>query len=277
MRRVVTFTSGIAGVCLVTLTAWPFLQSRKAEAPAPDSNQHSLATIHPQSSAVQETAPTESTILGYTKRKTPIKALFIGSGKTRVIVLGAIHGDEPSSASVVEAFATRVAKDQFIKDMTVIVIPALNPEGLQSESRTNHSGVDINRNFPAKTWQPGANQARYYPGKKPSSEPETRAIIALIQKSSPSLIISVHAPLNCVNWDGPGQTIAASMAEANGYPMCQDIGYPTPGSLGSYAGKDLNIPVLTLELREARSSDKITEEGVVALQAAIKWLAMNRN
>ena len=67
------------------------------------------------------------------------------------------------------------------------------------------------------------------------------------------------------------------MAEANGYPMCQDIGYPTPGSLGSYAGKDLNIPVITLELREARSSDKITEEGVVALQAAIKWLAMNRN
>ena len=270
MRRLITITSMIAGACVLALAVWPIVQSRKAQGPV-----HSSELVRANASQLELTLPAESKILSYTNRKTPIKALFVGSGKKRVIVLGAIHGDEPSSASVVESFATRVAKNEFIKNMTVIVIPVLNPDGLRTESRTNHSGVDINRNFPATSWRAEAKRTRYYPGEKPSSEPETRAIIELIQKWSPSLIISVHAPLHCVNWDGPAQTIAMSMAEANGYPLCEDIGYSTPGSLGSYAGKDLNIPVITLELREARSSDKLIEEGIMALQAAIKWFALN--
>jgi murein peptide amidase A len=76
-----------------------------------------------------------------------------------------------------------------------------------------------------------------------------------------------------VNWDGPAQKVAEVMAKANGYPVCKDIGYPTPGSLGSYAGKDLNIPIITLELRDARESKEIISEGVTALKAAIKWVA----
>jgi len=250
------------------------VQSRRAQAPVQDSSQRTSAPVRPQTSDLQAT---ETRILGYTKRKTPIKGFFVGRGKRHVIVLGAIHGDEPSSAAVVESFVTLVAKNEFIKEMTVIVIPVLNPDGLSNESRTNHSGVDINRNFPAASWQPGSKRARYNPGEKPSSEPETRVMIELIKKWSPSLIISVHAPLHCVNWDGPAQMVAASMAEADGYPICEDIGYPTPGSLGSYAGKDLNIPVITLELSDARSSDKIIEEGITALQAAFKWLMINPN
>jgi protein MpaA len=277
MRKVLTVTSVITAVCVVALCVRAFVQPGGAQVPVFNTSQPSVVRVLAQTSESIAPLETEWKILGYTERKTPIKGLFVGRGKRHVIVLGAIHGDEPSSAAVVESFATLAAKNESSKDMTVIVIPVLNPDGFQAGSRTNHSGVDINRNFPAQNWERGSRRARYYPGEQASSEPETRAMIELIKDTSPVLIISVHAPLFCVNWDGPAQKIAEKMAEANQYPLCEDIGYSTPGSLGSYAGKDLSIPVITLELREAHSSDKLIDEGVAALQAAIKWVAVNPN
>jgi len=38
------------------------------------------------------------------------------------------------------------------------------------------------------------------------------------------------------------------MGERNGYPVSASIGYPTPGSLGTYAGVERKIPIITLEL-----------------------------
>jgi len=38
------------------------------------------------------------------------------------------------------------------------------------------------------------------------------------------------------------------VAGASGWPVRADIGYPTPGSLGSWLGLDRGLPVLTLEL-----------------------------
>jgi len=49
---------------------------------------------------------------------------------------------------------------------------------------------------------------------------------------------------------------AAEMARATGYPLKESIGYETPGSLGSYAGRDLGIPSITIEIeRDATEPD----------------------
>jgi protein MpaA len=277
MKKILILTSLVAGLCLVALSVWVFTQSRQKHALLSDSNQRVASEPGVASSHSESVARTEVKIVGYTKRNTPIKGFYVGEGKKYVMVLGAIHGNEPSSASVVESFASVIARSDAIKDLTIIVIPVVNPDGLRSQTRTNDNGVDVNRNFPATNWKAESKGARYYPGAKPSTEPETRAIIELIQKSPPALIISVHAPFHCVNWDGPAQKIAEVMAQASGYPVCADIGYPTPGSLGSYVGKDLNIPIITLELRDARSSEEVTAEGVTALEAAIKWVAVSLN
>ena len=34
------------------------------------------------------------------------------------------------------------------------------------------------------------------------------------------------------------------------YPIEESIGYPTPGSFGTYAGVERNIPIITLEMDE---------------------------
>ncbi|MEO8168307.1 MAG: M14 family zinc carboxypeptidase, partial [bacterium] len=99
--------------------------------------------------------------------------------------------------------------------------------------RTNARGVDINRNFPTKNWSPVAANNRYSPGPSPSSEPETRLVMDLIAQYEPRLIISIHGDLHMINYDGPAKEIAERM---------------TPGSLGTYAGVERNIPIITLEL-----------------------------
>ena len=61
-------------------------------------------------------------------------------------------------------------------------------------------------------------------------------------------MVAVHAPFACVNYDGPAAAWADAVAAACGWPARADIGYPTPGSLGSWLGVDRGLPVLTLEL-----------------------------
>ena len=67
--------------------------------------------------------------------------------------------------------------------------------------------------------------------------------------------------------------MAGAMAQASGFPLCRDIGYETTGSLGSYAGKDLNIPTVTLELGDNLTSEEITNQGLRALRAALDFMS----
>jgi hypothetical protein len=62
------------------------------------------------------------------------------------------------------------------------------------------------------------------------------------------------------------------MSEASGLPVKEHIGYETPGSLGSYLGKERGVPTITLELPLATKSESVVRQGVVALQAAIAHL-----
>ena len=64
--------------------------------------------------------------------------------------------------------------------------------------------------------------------------------------------------------------LAARMSAHNGYPVTANIGYPTPGSFGSWAGNDLRIPVITLELPRDIPADKAWEGNREALLEAIR-------
>lgn len=137
----------------------------------------------------------------------------------------------------------------------LLFIPCLNPDGLQNNTRTNANGVDLNRNFPTKNWgedtsQAGDNPDDYYGGKSPASEIETQFVIDIIEKYKPKLILTLHAPYKIVNYDGPAKEIAQKISDIIGYPVEESIGYPTPGSFGTYCGVERNIPTITLELDE---------------------------
>lgn len=210
--------------------------------------------------------------LGRSVQGRAIQAVIIGNGAKRVMVLGGVHGDEIAGALLAKAFIATLQLEPFPDNLTLIVVSEVNPDGVATRKRVNARGVDINRNFPAKSWQPQYQDKLRYPGSQPGTEPETQAVIKLLERYPPDLLITFHAALGCVNWDGPGQEVAAMIARENGYPLCSYLGYDTPGSLGQYAGADRKIPSVTIELRDAEDAG-LARVNMPALRAVLAHLA----
>jgi protein MpaA len=161
-----------------------------------------------------------------------------------LLVMGGIHGDEPAS---VDALLELFARLDPAAAPPLWLLPAANPDGLALGRKNSTHDVDLNRNFPASSFTT-AHAPGYFPGPAPLSEPETQAIAALVAREPIRGAIAVHAPFACVNYDGPARAWAEVVAAACGWPARGDIGYPTPGSFGSWLGVDRGLPVLTLEL-----------------------------
>ena len=181
----------------------------------------------------------------------------------RVLLIGGIHGDEYSSVSIV--FKWLKTLDKYHSGLFHWkVVPLMNPDGLlQAESkRFNANGVDLNRNFPIsghsispmEHWiQKTERNARRYPGKTPLSEPETQWLVEEIKRFQPDVLVSVHAPHGIVDYDGPKKA-----PNKLGRLHLNLLG-TYPGSLGRYAGIDLGLPVVTIELPYAGIMPKQNE------------------
>ena len=157
----------------------------------------------------------------------------------RVLIIGVIHGDEPQGNFLIREYIKKNIHTE------LLLLPCVN----HSKSRVNKNGVDINRNFPTKNWQLTEHN-EYFGGEYPASEEETQFIIDLVEKYNPKVIMTLHAPYKVVNYDGPAKDIATKISEIIGYPVEASIGYPTPGSFGTWAGVERQIPIITLELDE---------------------------
>ncbi|MFT7686942.1 MAG: protein MpaA [Candidatus Azotimanducaceae bacterium] len=173
----------------------------------------------------------------------------------RILVIGGIHGDEFSSVSML--FRWMGILNQYHSGMFHWrFVPSSNPDGLlqKKSQRQNYNGVDLNRNFPTLDWenqalsyweQDSLKSPRRYPGPSAASETETKWLVSQIQEFEPDVIISMHAPYHLVDYDGPPK------APNNlGSLYLRKLGV-YPGSLGNYAGIDLNMPIVTVELQSA--------------------------
>src|SRR5579862_3331191 len=181
----------------------------------------------------------------------PIFARRFGGAGAPLLIVGGIHGDEPASADALVALAARLGA---AGDPPVWLLPAANPDGLAQNRKNSARDVDLNRNFPARSFTT-AHAPGYFPGPAPLSEPETRALVELVDREPLAGALAVHAPFACVNYDGPAADWAEKVAAACGWPARGDIGYPTPGSFGSWLGVDRGLPVLTLELPPGALAD----------------------
>lgn len=180
---------------------------------------------------------------------------------SKVLIIGVFHGDEPQGKYLIEKYLNERTEPKHL------FIPCLNPDGLSQNTRVNANNVDLNRNFPTKNWgiNKGANatcddeKTDYFGGKTAASEIETQFVINIIEKYQPKLIITLHAPYKIVNYDGPAEDIAQKISEIINYPVEASIGYPTPGSFGTYCGVERNIPTITLELDEEIPVEKLVQ------------------
>ena len=159
-----------------------------------------------------------------------------------VVVIGVFHGDEPQGEYLVNKYLA----ENF--NTNILFIPRLN----SCNTRVNKNGVDLNRNFPTKNWEL-SEKNEYFGGETPASEKETKFIIETVEKYIPKLILTLHAPYKVVNYDCGGKCdldIVERISKIMNYPIEESIGYPTPGSFGTWAGVERNILTITLELDE---------------------------
>lgn len=173
----------------------------------------------------------------------------------RVLMIGGIHGDELTSVSLSFLWMERLSTER-LQPFHWRVMPSANPDGLlaRPSRRMNLRGIDLNRNFPSADWEARAKEywqrrtgsdPRRFPGTHALSEPEAQWLAAHIEAFQPHAIVSVHAPYGILDFDGPRDP-----PQRFGPLRLQQLG-TYPGSLGNYAGTDLGLPVITLELPHA--------------------------
>ena len=213
--------------------------------------------------------------MGRSVQGRPIELFRFGGGPQVRLILGGIHGDEPKSVRLARDLCEVLAgRGELPPAVSVLVVPVVNPDGYAVRRRRNAHGVDLNRNFPTADWSAGRRRSRFFGGAAPASEPETRAVIELIESVRPADIIIVHSisdRRHCNNHDGPppARRLAEAMADCNGYPVTGSIGYATPGSFGSWAGGLLGIPTVTLELPSHHSPRRCLADNQSALLAGL--------
>jgi len=189
------------------------------------------------------------------------------------LILGGYHGDEPISTELALRLAEYLHnKEEELTNCTVVIVPEVNPDGLHYKTRKNARGVDLNRNLPASNWRASKPNSHGYGGAYPGSEPETKAIVRLLLKYRPDKVVTIHQSHRgaMVDYNGPAAGLAARMSCGNHYRSGMFFGN-LPGSLGSYAGMDRKIPIVTLELPRDITAEDAWIENRDALLAAIRF------
>jgi protein MpaA len=197
-----------------------------------------------------QTVPPRYRVAGRSVQGRPIMVQILGSGSDTTLIMATIHGNEPAGTPLVQELADYLQNNpELLENRRVVLMPLANPDGLAAGTRENVHGIDLNRNFRANNRLNNETN-----GLKALSEPESRAVEAVILQYRPDRIVSIHQPLDCIDYDGPAQALAARMAQYCDLRV-KKLG-ARPGSLGSYTGEELNIPTITIELpRSATNLD----------------------
>lgn len=190
--------------------------------------------------------------------------------RCELLVFAAIHGEEPETTYAL----SRALRQLSEPPERAAVVLAANPDGLIRGTRCNARGVDLNRNFPSGNWQSAPVTCRstiedpsdvvLSTGTHPGSEPEVQALLALIAELRPEAVVALHAPLACID-DANGSALGRRLAQRTGMPFVTDVGYPTPGSFGSWGGEH-GVSVITYEFPLAATEDLMREHVPVLVE-----------
>ncbi len=209
----------------------------------------------------RESFSNDPTVYGKSHIGIPLEVwLPLAEDSMNVLVIAGIHGGcEPEGTKLLSCALRCLNKEE----LKCAVVLSANPDGMLRGTRGNFRGVDLNRNFPTSDWHSGTltykwsfedeRKVKIRSGEHPASEPETEALLGLIERLKPKSIISIHAPAACI--DDPDNTaIGAWLAERTNLPHLLDWDIETPGSLGTW-GKENGLPVITVELPDESIGD----------------------
>ena len=175
-------------------------------------------------------APQGAVLVGHSTRGRPIRAVRVGGPRAarRMLVVGAIHGSEPAGMAVTR----RLRSLRPPRGVALLLVDDMNPDGSAARSRQNARGVDLNRNFPFGWRAVGRPFDTYYPGERPLSEPESRAVAEFVASARPRVTIYYHQMLRLVDRSGGDRALERLYARRSGLPYRRVP--PLPGTATSW-------------------------------------------
>jgi protein MpaA len=210
----------------------------------------------------------ETQVVGKSLEGRPIECHVLGDGEDVFWYIATIHGNEAAGTPMADKLIEWLkSHPEELEGRRVVITPVANPDGFADDVRHNKNGVDLNRNFPAGNFDPVKVH-----GATPLSEPESRALMRVMMTYFPDRIVTIHQPLDCMDFDGEeSKKMAAAMAAKCRLTLKQ-VG-SRPGSLGSFVGLTMGKPIVTVELPEDAGMDgeKLWEEYGEAMIAGLRY------
>ncbi len=223
----------------------------------------------------------EESVIGTSVDGNDLVAYHFGDGDTEVLLVSGVHGGYSWSTAalgyeLVDHFDAN--PDAVPEDVTLTIIPVMNPDGLDAAvgtvgrfsttlannlsseeriaARFNGSGVDLNRNFdcdwsPEGTWQSRAVSG----GTEAFSEPEAAAIRDYVSKYNPDAAVVWFGsegkvyPSACASAPSEASVaLAATFATAADYPSAAEFdAYAITGDMVNWLAGE-NIPAISVLL-----------------------------
>ncbi|WP_328354351.1 DUF2817 domain-containing protein [Mycobacterium sp. NBC_00419] len=270
--------SSLLAAAVVLLAAQFGLSACSSTAPADSVDPAAVVTVNTGASsvAVQTSSVTAAIsdwqVIATSVQGRPIRARTIGDGPRRVLFIGGIHGDEAEGAYSTAQLPRAFIEAGLTDAVTLTILEDANPDGRAAHTRTNANRVDINRNFPATNFD--TSNAAY--GSQPLSQPESRAVYDTVARLHPDLVVVAHSwqGRQFLNFDGPARQLAERFSALSGLRVEESSAFaPTPGSLGSYVGRDRGIPILTVEVLKGADPKDVWDQIHAALLEVISGLA----
>lgn len=156
-------------------------------------------------------------VIGHSAQGRELVAFRAGpvNAHRRILVVGVIHGNETAGRAIAQDLLRTTAPGT----TEVVVVPDLNPDGAARATRQNARAVDLNRNFPYRWKRLGVRGDQQYAGTGPLSEPESRAMAALIRKLRPTVSVWFHQPMGVVDESGGSVLVESRFANILGLPL----------------------------------------------------------
>ncbi len=227
-------------------------------------------------------------VLGTSNDGTAIKAYHFGTGDTELLFVGGAHGGYSWNTALVgyELIDHLAANPKSIpENITVTVIPVLNPDGLElavgtsgkfdiqkalavsqttrTEGRFNSNDVDINRNFDCNWSKTGTWKSQQVSGgSAPFSEPEAIALRDYVNTFKPAAAVVWFSsegkvyPSACEGAPSKDSVeLTATFATAAGYGAAAEFNaYDITGDMVNWMAKQ-GVPAISVLLTDYKSTE----------------------